>query len=335
MSANDSRTAAMALTSRRNNNNSIREVVREAIIKVGPCVMVFLVRESPQMLHVRSAIQRIAIDGGKVADLPMRRAATLNALYGEGQRDAELAEAFTHSDGSVQMNGEHLTIVRLAGCRRLTALSNEGIHVALEHLADNGYVTAEQSIDGTAREDIIDALARLDAGAKEKNGLVLLFLHCRGDDAIWIREYCSELIVVEKCEPGPGASIAFSMTAMSLESQHSDGIGRTMCEVFQQNGRLMRRYAVFIAATAQDRAMWYLKREKESLSFIAELMDINKATVMRRLKSLPLPPDVDANLDPPEGWRDEWFDFLGLEFEEEPDVEVPSHTVKRPGGQRF
>jgi len=339
MGANDSRTAATALTSRRIGGNSARRV-QIAFAPVGPGAIVLLVRKPAQMQDVRSVIESIALHGGKVADVPMRRVPSLKAMYGARSRDAEIAQALARFDARAHEIGERLSFVRLSDCRRFSALSNEGVHVVLDHLAEHGCVTAEQTISSGARDDTVDSLVRLDAGAKEKKGIVFLFVHCLDDaDAMWMGDYCSELIVADECEPGPGASVAFSLAAMSLYSQHSKGIGRTMCEIVEQDGRRKQRHAAFIAATAQDRAMWYLKRERESLSFIAELMDINKATVMRRLKSLPLPPDIDANLDPPEGWRDEWFEFLGLEFEEEPEdesnEEVPSHASTRHGTVRL
>ncbi|SDG97563.1 hypothetical protein SAMN04487926_101479 [Paraburkholderia steynii] len=294
----------------------IADAMREVIKPVNPGVMPVLLLDPSLALHARGAVEVSMLAGKKIADLPMPCITALKALYGNGSRDADFAQMIARTDGRPATITERLHVLTLADCRNINALSDEGIHIMLSQVGEKECVTAQQSVNSEPNPDIVDALVRLDAGAREKDAVVMLFLHCAsGLDALWLQEYCHELIVVDRCEPGPGASIAFSIAAMSLHNQHADGIGKIMCEVFPQRSRWSRRYTTFIAASAQDRAMWHMRQEGDSLKDIAALMDMHKTTAMRRLNDLLLSPGLEVKL--PDGWRDQWLPFLGLDVDDE------------------
>ncbi|WP_152530585.1 hypothetical protein [Paraburkholderia dilworthii] len=295
---------------------SIADAMRDAITAVNPGVVPVLLLDPSLALHARAAIEVLMLAGKNIADLPMPRVAAVTALYGGGSRDADFAQTLARMDGRPRTTSERLHIVTLADCRNINALSDEGVHILLSNVGEGQCVTAQQLVSNKPDTDIVDALLRLNEGARDKNAVIMLFLHCAtGFEALWLQDYCRELIVVERCEAGPGASIAFSIAAMSLENQHADGIGKKMCEVIQQHSRWSRRYSTFVAVSAQDRAMRYMRQEGDRLEDIADLMDMHKSTVMRRLNDLSLSPDLKFEL--PGGWRDEWLSLLGIDVDDE------------------
>jgi hypothetical protein len=297
---------------------NIVEALRAALPPVQHGVMCFVVHDVTLMLWARLLAQMHVLTAAPIADVPIGATENVSALYGSASREASLTEELVRSNANPSQLSNAQQVVRLDDCRIFHPTSNEGVHVTLSRLQAHGCVTAEQSIVGTPHDEMIEAIGRLDAGGRERNGLVLLFLYCPpSTDATWIRRHCDEVFVVDKCEPGPGASVAFSMTALSLESQHDNGIGRTMYEISYHSNNWSSKSSAFIAAKAEDRAIWFARREGEYLETIAEWMGVDKSTVKRRQDNLPLRTDIDADVDPPEEWRDEWFPFLGWEYPED------------------
>ena len=300
---------------RKSTPKNIAEAVRAALPPVESGVMCVIVRDATLMQHVRTVMQLHVCAGTPIADVPLMAADVLAALYGTGSHDASIAEVLASLNLKASPLPDQMLVKRLPNCRIFNPLSNEGVHVTLSQLHAESCVTAEQSIVGTPREEMIDAIGRLDAGSREQNGLVLLFLYCPpSTDPAWMRLHCDEVFIVDKCEPGPDASVAFSVTALSLESQHANGIGRTMYEIINEGSNWTWTASVFIAAKAEDRAIWFARREGEYLETIAGWMGgVDKSTVKRRqdLLALRIGLDTDADIDPPDGWRDDWFPFLG------------------------
>lgn len=295
-------------------------------------VACFIVRDVSVMLHVRVLAQLHVLSSSPIADVPIMATQTVVAVYGSGSRDASFAEVLARSNANVERI-DRLEIVRLPDCRIFNPLSNEGVHVTLSSLKTDGCVTVEQSIAATSHAETIDAIGRLDAGGRERNGLVLLFLYCPPNtDATWIRRHCDEVFVVDKCEPGPHASVAFSMTALSMESQHDSGIGRRMYEISYRGNNWLSTSSLFIAAKAEDRAIWLARRDGEYLDTIAGWMDVDKSTVKRRLDLLPHRVDIDVNVGVADGWRDDWFPFLGWDDGgSDAEQDVPDRRPKRIG----
>lgn len=287
--------------------------LRESISAVKPGVMPVLLLDPTLTPHARATIEGLILASEKIADLPMPSVALLKALYGSGSRDADFANAIAQSDGRSAEVIARLRVKVLVGCRTLNAFCNEGSHLVQSNLANGGCVTTQQPIDREPSAETIEAYLSLDTGAREKNAVVVPILQCsKAKDGVWLEEYCRDLIVVDRCEPGPGASIAFSMAATSLETQHPDGIGKIMCEIFRTSSGWSRHFSPFIATAAQDRAMLCMRMEGDSYEKIAGAMGIDsRSTVMRRVKDLKLSPDFHIELS--DGWRDVWLPFLGLD----------------------
>lgn len=290
----------------------IADALRVALSPVQSGVVCFIVRDVSLMLPLRLVVQLHVLSATPISDVPIMAKETVTSLYGSSSRDASLSDALARCAVNAPQQIDKLYHARVDNCRIFNPLSNEGVHVTLENLQDHGCVAAEHSIVGMPRDEMIDAINRLDAGSRKRNGLVLLFLSCPPNtDATWLRQHCDEVFIIDKCEPGPGASIAYSMTALSLESQHANGIGRTMFEISYQGTNWSSTSSVFIAAKAEDRAIWFARREGEYLETIANWMDVDKSTVKRRQDNLPLSVDINAEVHMTEGWRDLWFPFLG------------------------
>ncbi|WP_186133379.1 hypothetical protein [Burkholderia gladioli] len=318
------------MTPPKNKLKNLAEVLRTALPPVQSGAVCVIVRDATLMLHARMTFQSHILSAASIADVSIAPIETLTALYGSGSHDADIAEVLVHHNGNASHRIDELKITRLDNCRVFKPLSNEGVHVTLQNLKDYGCIAAEQNIVGMPRDEMIDAINRLDAGSQKQNGIVLLFLLCSANnDATWLRQHCDEVFIVDKCEPGPGASIAYSITALSLESQHANGIGRTMCEISYQGSDWSSTSSVFIAAKAEDRAIWFARREGEYLETIAGWMGVDKSTVKRRQANLPLSLDIDADVDPPDGWHDQWFPFLGWNDSDDDDA-VEDESSDRP-----
>lgn len=324
---------------------NMTEFVRNAVTKVVPGVVLIAANDSSVVPYARMMAERAILECTPLADLPMPKVTVLHALYGAESRDADFAEALHRRGQPVRQLRERHSCVRLAHCRDFSGLTNEGAHLLLEHLGDGECVTAQHIVAGTAREELAGVLGTLDSAAKARNGLVVLFL-CwpKSEDTAWMRHHVQEVILVDKCEPGPGALVCFSLTATSLETQHACGVGRTMCEVQADRNRWQFEQSIFVAAEALDRAIWYLHCENETVTTIASLVGKDKSNVSRRLKALPLSKDLDTEIGPYDGWREDWFPFLGLDAETEADEEAEGDgeasdpneekAQRRPSGKR-
>lgn len=297
--------------SRKPKSKSISEVLRGALTPVQTGVACFVVRDISVMLHARVLVQQRVLSGAAIADIQFSQPKTIAALYGSGSRGADLTDALVRSYEDLEM-AEKTQTVRLDNCRIYSPLCSEGVHVALSKLRAHGCISVEQNVPGVLRDEMTDAIGLLDHETRAKKALALVFLFCPSNtDAASLQKHCDELFIVDKCEPNPGASVAFSITALSLESQHGDAIGRTMYEIRHDEECWSSTSSVFIAAKAEDRAFWYARREGEYLETIAARAGVDKSTVKRRLDQLLVRTDIDADVDLNDDWRDEWFPFLG------------------------
>lgn len=309
---------------------SMTDRMRKAITKIKPGVVLVAAHDSSVMPYVRMVTERVILEGKQLADLPMSYVNALHALYGANSRDADFAKTLHRCGPSARQISERYSCVPLAHCRDFSSLTDEGVHLLLEHLGDGACVTAQVTVTSVAREEMAGMLSKLDSAAKERNGLIVLFLHLpKSEDAAWMRRHAQEVILADKCDPGPGALVAFSLTATSLEYLHTWGVGRTMCEVWAEDGWDFKQ-TIFVAATALDRAIWYLHCENETVTTIASLVGKDKSNVSRRLKALPLSKDLDAEIGPYDGWREDWFPFLGLDLEPESDEEANDNGEAPP-----
>lgn len=285
-------------------------VLRHAIKPAAPGVVLVHVPDPTVLLYARVAIERDIIQRHPVADVPMPAVTTLTALYSDqSRRDADFSKHF-HSSGQFS---KALEVVSLTSCKTLNCLSSEGATLLLNHVDDKTCATAQQTIPNSSPDEVARVLAALKASAKERDSLIVLFLHGADHGGMtWMQQHVNELLIVRKCDPSPGASTAFSLEAESLGGLRAIGIGHTMYELsFTPSWK--QEQQVFIAADMRDRLMWLLRREGESVSDIAGYLEVDKSTVSKRLKSLPLPPDTTVPVNMPKGWREKWFEQLGLD----------------------
>ena len=122
---------------------------------------------------------------------------------------------------------------------------------------------------------------------KAKSRIMLFIVIPEGGEKYQLDQCCDEYIAVRLCEPDFGCDSAFSIDVASLRYLNGVGIGKTMCNVRIRNGMFKRWHTPFISEILENRVIWALRSKGMTLDDIAELMKINKSTVLRRLQTMP------------------------------------------------
>lgn len=142
----------------------------------------------------------------------------------------------------------------------------------------------------------IGVLLSISEIAKKAKSRIMLFIAIpEGGEKYQLDQCCDEYIAVNSCEPDFGCSSAFSIDVASLRYLNGVGIGKTMCNVKYAKGLFQRRYAPFISGLLENRVIWALRAEGETLDYIAQVMKINKSTVLRRLQTMPPVRQIKGN----------------------------------------
>ena len=132
--------------------------------------------------------------------------------------------------------------------------------------------------------------------AKKAKLRIMLFIAIpEGGEKYQLDQCCDEYIAVNSCEPDFGCNSAFSVDVASLRYLNGVGIGKKMCNVKYVNGVFQRRYAPFISGQLENRVIWAMRAQGETLDYIAKIMKINKSTVLRRLQTMPPARQIDGN----------------------------------------
>ena len=155
--------------------------------------------------------------------------------------------------------------------------------------ACEGWVMLEQTtVSGLNTASGIKSLLLIREMAKKASLRIMLFIVIpEGGDTHELDQCCDEYINVKACEPDFGCDSAFSIDVASLRNLNAVGIGKTMCNVKFTNGMFRRRYTPFISEQLENRVIWALRAQEETLDIIAKIMKINKSTVLRRLQTMP------------------------------------------------
>lgn len=264
-----------------------------------------------------------------VASLPVVPVSAITFVYAAGSRDAESIKSYA----SKHIQAGKLQAKAIEDCRRLDSLCPGGVPHVTRYLTAGTCVLATAEHSAMKRDDAIAALVDLNAAAVERGALVIIFVqHTKKQDVTWLREYCATAIEVRKCEPGPGALVAFVLDNLTLASDHMLGIGRVMVEAFRDlGGNWTYRLEPFIAERAIIRLAWYLVHEGMTLRAIEKIVGISASNISRGFQALLIQPKNAVGLAPPTGWRTRWADCYDLP-EEKTDVKqepvgTPSNTV--------
>ena len=122
---------------------------------------------------------------------------------------------------------------------------------------------------------------------KAKSRIMLFIVIPEGGEKYQLDQCCDEYIAVNSCEPDFVCDSAVSIDVASLRYLNGVGIGKTMCSIKYVNGVFKRRYTPFVSGQVENRVIWALRSKGMTLDDIAELMKINKSTVLRRLQTMP------------------------------------------------
>lgn len=245
-----------------------------------------------------------------IADLPVAPVSTITFLYASGSHKTNPVTAYA----AKAIRAKKLLIKHIDRCTRLHILAPEGAHIAIGSLEQGNCIFAQVEYKDFTRDDVIAALAQLNAEAKKLGALIVIFiLHTRKQDVTWLREHCQVFVQAAKCEPGPGAQIALVLTNVTLADWHPQCIGRVMVEGFlDPDGAYTYRPEPFIADRAIIRLAWYvlrhayLHKEEVSLAKIKQVVGIDASNISRGVGSLPISPKNTVGVSPPSGWLDRW-----------------------------
>ncbi|RQM49332.1 hypothetical protein EHZ19_06735 [Paraburkholderia bannensis] len=309
-------TRTMSRTSPKAAKN-IADLLRAADQNSGYGVKVIVFRDPATLPTARALIEKHVLDGKPIADRSMPRMTSLTSLYG-GASTHEFAMARILDDA---INGpapadERHRFESVGFVREIDGAVVEGAYIVLSKAERGGCVTVAQSLTKKQHEGFKEVLLRLDVQAKDEEVVVFLFLICLdGRPESWLLNYCSDVFVVDTYEPEPDASFGFSVSAMKLEQSHTIGVGKVACEVTTTTANRIRyRWGDFVAATLEERAMLYLNHEGLSWRRISKLFGVDDhVKVWRKLKDIAR----RVTVQPPTGWREKYFDCLGLDPGEE------------------
>lgn len=291
---------------------SMADLARAAAPNCEHGVMAFVFRDLSVLPPARVFIEKRALNGRTIADRSIPSLTTLTSLYG-GAAAHELAMArIFDADGKGSASGDERHRFESVGlAREINIFSMEGMHIPLSHATRGGCVTVAQSLSKKPQDSAREVLIRLDEQAKKEGSIIFLFLTCPdGRPESWLMDCCGEVFVVDAYEPEPDASLGFSISAMKLGMSHSLGVGKVACDVTIEGNTIRHRWGTFVAATLEERAMLYLYQEGLSLRDISEIFGVDDhVKVWRKLKDIA----ARVTVQPPEDWREKYFDCLGLD----------------------
>ena len=245
-------------------------------------------------------------------------------LHSTDSRDAESVKVYASKD----IQTGNLTSEVIDNCRTLNPLAPEGVHLIVYRLKPGTTLFARVAYKDLKRDDAIAALADLNVEAERLGALVVIYVqHTKKQDVTWLQEHSSVSVEVGKCEPGPGAQIALTLTNVSLASWHEQGIGRVMVEAsLDSDVGWTYRMEPLIAERADIRLAWYMVYDGMSLRDIAKVFGIYASTISRGFRSLPVKPKNSVGLAPPADWRTRWARCYSLDIKDVEVKQVPTDT---------
>lgn len=277
--------------------------------------LVLVIGGQDLVIHARTALEYDAAHGKSRCGITMPEDCQVIALHAGGARAAEQARNYA------AMSGKHYDVtnpeIQAIGTHQsFNWCSVEGVAALQPYMTEHedALITITQRLKTPMPPEFAQVVTKMDAIARAAAARVLLFVsiaHRRDVDAL--NSVSCECIEIDACEPGPGATIAFSIMFSGLDLLYPLGLGPKMCEIHLDDGRYKREFTTFIATTLEDRLIWMARAKGKSLEQIAELLRLgHRSTVLRRLQTL-RQPDAD---EVPSGWIKQAIEMLGLE----PDV---------------
>ncbi len=254
-----------------------------------PCGLIIVAMDKPELMPVVStAFTLMAQRGSKRLGVRIPRGTqVISVCSGErhASQKARLLATNTHAENAAPHEIKNLGLNSPISCT-----SPESVFVFNSLMAGSGsWLMVEQTIASSFNTaSSIGVLWSISKMAKKAKSRIMLFIvRPESKEKCQLDQCCDEYISVSSCEPDFGFDSAFSIDVDSLRYLNGVGIGKTMCSVKYVNGVFKRWYAPFVSGQLENRVIWALRAQGETLDYIAKIMKINKSTVLRRLQAMP------------------------------------------------
>jgi hypothetical protein len=284
-----------------------------------PCgTTLVVVKKKDLMTPVRTAFTQQILSAGSDLVLKFPEVSSVRSLYSGSPRNLEYAKARHNACGLVPTGVEH-KFRSFGTSRYFDWLGTEGLATILPLIHPDKSeqpptcYTFEQSV-GAHEVSVANGLQQIRHSANAAEVRVTIFFFCKeGAEDTHYDELCDEYIEVDSCEPDVDHDLAFYFDCQGLRDLYALGVGKTMCSIRHEHGRIKHTYSPFIDASFRNRAMWILRGNGSSLAEIGEIVEKNKSTVLRTLRELPRPRKTAV----PDGWIDQVKEYLEVEDEPE------------------
>lgn len=273
------------------NANISADIYPAPMINTG---LIIVVVDTDRLIpYVRNAMTSVAIDGESSLGFAMPNVTSVLSLYDGNPRSieqAKLMDAASHlKNKSVRHDYEGL-----GSAYGVDWCGNEGRYLLLQRLSTYQWVFVEQEISRVIPADTTEGMIRISQAAKEIGARVMLFaVSHSGWEKHHLRQVSDEYIEVAMCDPDAEDDLAFAIDCVGLRRMNCFSIGKTMCSIKYLTGKFVRRFSPFVASSLEDRLIWGMRAQGDSLSVIADTIGKNKSSVLRRLQGMP-PMNRDA-----------------------------------------
>jgi len=272
-----------------------------------PGLQIVNVLSTPILPMVRSAFTCLATEKGRELGIPMPIVEEVVSVFSGSPRQLEQAQLFAVANPPATSSVVSVT-KRCAAPEKLDWTNYGGQYALLPIIEDaKGWVIIEQTTVGGITPAFLQGLIQIAHAAKQAGTWVMLLI--AGSDRADVSQLthvCGDLIEVAECEPDVDCDAAFSIDCVGIRDLNSLGVGKTLCNVKLTDGVFHRRYERFVAADLDTRIMRALRGLEKSQDEIGSLFKINKSTVLRRLRGLPIPRPEEVDQD----WLDRNLEAL-------------------------
>jgi len=281
------------------NNLAVSNPFLDAMSPMSSGISVFYCSDIANFPHVVNTVTHFCVTGSKQLGVPFRKASKVISLCSGDKRSIELKHALFDANSKSEKNAPH-EFIDYASRRPLDWASEEGLATVLpsiEQAGANGCLVLELHITEPVKASQYTGLYKIGAEAKKHDVCVAMVIACLTTDETAGLDQCSdEMIKVEWCEPEPGFICASSFDFVRLSPMSALGTTKTMVSVQLRDGKeFRRRSAPHIAAKLENRLIWLMKEQGQTLEAIGKVFGKNKTTIRTRLQDHAAPAGVKVS----------------------------------------
>ena len=149
-------------------------------------------------------------------------------------------------------------------------------------------LTASDRKGSLAHKEIVPLLEKAYLRCNTVN---VIFQGLSAEDSACLTDYFETVLNIEECEPDFGYTSAFTVAPAPGTLLAAIGKRPVIDNIrIDANGQIERNHYDCVSPSAMNREIAKLIEQGKSYTEIAELFDVNKSTIMRRVDSLPLQP---------------------------------------------